>query len=47
MDLEGQDLGKEEIPGNGQSMHGYILTCSMILRENIIILALGSQQRGP
>ena len=24
MDLEGQDLGKEEIPGSGQSMYGYV-----------------------
>ena len=22
-----QKLGQEEIPGSGQSMHGYILTC--------------------
>ena len=34
------------IPGSGQSMHGYILTCSRLQRENINLLALGSQQMG-
>ena len=35
----------EVIPGSRQSMHGCILTYSRFQRENINLLALGSQQR--
>ena len=31
MDKEGQNQDKEEIPGSGQSMHGYI-ECSDLLQ---------------
>ena len=36
---------KEDIPGCGQSMLGYIPTYSRLSVQNIL-LALGSQQRG-
>ena len=35
MDRKGRDQDKENIPGSGRSMQGYILTYSGIYRENI------------
>ena len=43
MDREGRNWDKEEIPGSGQGMHDYILTCYR--RKHLS--TLGSQQIGP